>query len=318
MLRLNKDQQVCKIGKVKVGGQPGENPTLLLGTMFYNGHKIIENRKTAKFDKKRAEELINQQETLSDETGVPGALDLVANFTPEIEKYIDFVTGVTDMPFSIDIWTVEPKLGGAKYIAEQGLTDKAIYSSIAPWSKDIRKEIDTLKDLKLKHAILVAFDMADKSVEARIRLLDNTLLPQAKEAGFQNYLLDTAVLTLPSVSYSCLANRQLKEKYGYPTGCAPSNGTDVIKKDTEGKWGKNGFIGLDSGAHALASLLWNDWLLYGAIEHAKWMFPAVAIANVLQATLEAETVDQLPADPTHPLNKLFAKDVEELKKAMTK
>lgn len=315
MLKLNRKQEVYKIGGVKVGGQPGENPTFLLGTMFYNGHKIIEDRKTAKFDKKRAEELINKQETLSDQTGVPGGLDLVANSTFEIEKYIEFVTSVTDMPFSIDIWTVEPKLGGAKYIAEHGLADKAIYSSIAPWSKDIRKEIDTLKVLKLKNAILVAFDMADKSVEARVRLLDEKLLPWAKEAGFTNFLLDTAVLTIPSISYSCLSNQRLKEKYGCPTGCAPSNGTDILKKEAEQKWEKVGFHGLDSAAHALGAFLWNDWLLYGAIESAKWMFPAVAMANVLQATLEFSPKD-LPADPNHPLNKLFAKDVAELKKAI--
>ncbi len=45
MFRFDKEQIVYNIGGVKVGGQLGENPTVLSGTMFYNGHKIIEKRK---------------------------------------------------------------------------------------------------------------------------------------------------------------------------------------------------------------------------------------------------------------------------------
>ncbi|MFQ5887970.1 MAG: tetrahydromethanopterin S-methyltransferase, partial [Candidatus Hydrothermarchaeales archaeon] len=163
MFRFDTEQIVYDIGGVKVGGQPGENPTVLSGTMFYNGHKIIESRKEGRFDKKRAEELINKQEALSDQTGIPGMLDLVANFPEEIRKYIDFVTSVTEMPFSTDIWKVKPKLAAAKYIKEVGLIDRAIYSSIAPWSEDIEKEVAELKKLRLKNAILVAYNAADKT-----------------------------------------------------------------------------------------------------------------------------------------------------------
>ncbi len=308
-LRFQREQRTCEIGGVRVGGQPGENPTCLLGTIFYTGHKIVENRKRCEFDRKRAEELINRQETLSDETGVPGMLDLVANFPEEITGYIDFVTSVTDMPFSIDIWKLKPKLAAAHYVSEQGLKDKAIYSSIAPWSEDLQREVRELKELGIKSAIVVCFNPEDKTTAGKIRVLDD-LLPRAEEAGVVNPLIDTSVLSVPAASFSFQANRMIKEKFGLPVGCAPSNGTDMWKMPKE-TWGKLGFAGVDSSAHALGALLWNDFLLYGPIESAPWVFPAVATADVILSTLVLDETGELPSEH-HPLRLLFPEFVEEV------
>ena len=44
MFRVNKKQRVVEIGNVKIGGK-GENPVVLVGTLFYTCHKIVEKRK---------------------------------------------------------------------------------------------------------------------------------------------------------------------------------------------------------------------------------------------------------------------------------
>lgn len=310
--RFKKDQFVAEIGNVKIGGQPGENPTVLLGTMFYNGHKIIEKRKGARFDRQRAEELINRQETLSDETGVPGMLDLVANFPEEIAAYIDFVADKTDMPFSTDIWTVEPKIAAAEHVAEVGLLDRYLYNSIAPWSKDLPREIKALKELGVKNALLVAFNPEDPTPAGRLKLLEDMLIPAAKEAGVKNILVDTSVLNIPATAFSILGGLAVKEQYGYPVGCAPSNGTDMWKTPRE-RWEKKGFIGVDAGAHAI-SALYNDLLLYGPIESASWMFPAIAAADSILATFAYDESEALPDSPTHPLYLHFSDFAEALKK----
>ncbi|RMF89200.1 MAG: tetrahydromethanopterin S-methyltransferase subunit H [Methanobacteriota archaeon] len=311
MFRFERPQAVVEIGGVRFGGQPGENPTMLLGTMFYNGHKIVEKRKGARFDRKRAEELINRQETLSDETGVPGMLDLVANFPEEIEAYIDFVASVTDMPFATDIWTVEPKLAAARHVAEVGLLDRYLYNSIAPWSKDLERETAELRDLGVKNALLVAFNTADRTPEGRIRILEDLLIPAAEKAGVKNILVDTSVLNIPATAFSILGGLTVKEAFGYPVGCAPSNGTDMWKTPKE-RWGKLGFAGVDSAAHAVASL-YNDFLLYGPIESAPWIFPAVAAADSILSTFRFDEEGALP-EPGHPLSLHFPEFVEELGK----
>ena len=312
MFSFKKEQKVYKIGNVKVGGQPGENPTVLIGTMFYSGHKIVQNRKKGEFDKERAAELIKTQEELSKQTGIPCMLDVVAILPEEYEVYLDFVTSITDMPIVLDAWKIPPKLAGAKYAAEHGLTEKVIYSSIAPWSEDIKKEIDAVKQLGLKNCIVVAYNPADKTPQGRVNILKESLLQNARDAGFENILIDTSNLNIPTLAFNLLANYKVKEEFGLPVGCAPSNGTDMWKMPKQ-VWGKMGFAGVDSGCHAIASILWNDFLLYGPIESAPWIFPAVATANTILSTLVYTETQKLPSDPNNPLNKLFPEFLNELK-----
>lgn len=316
MFRFKKPQRVVEIGDVKVGGQPGENPTVLLGTMFYNGHKIIESRKQGRFDKKRAEELINRQETLSEQTGVPGMVDLVANFPDEIRGYIDFVTSVSDMPFSTDIWKVKPKLAAAQYVKEVGLADRYLYNSIAPWSEDMERETTELSSIGIKNALLVAFNTEDRTPQGRVKLLEEVLIPNAEKARVENILVDTSVLNVPSTAFSIIGGLRIKETFGLPVGCAPSNGTDMWKVPRE-KWGKTGFAGADSAAHAVASL-YNDFLLYGPIESAPWIFPAIAAANSILATFAFDESGALPSGSKHPLNLLFPDFVAELRREKDK
>jgi tetrahydromethanopterin S-methyltransferase subunit H len=79
-------------------------------------------------------------------------------------------------------------------------------------------------------------------------------------------------------------------------------------------WGKLGFAGVDSAAHAISAIFWNDFLLYGPIESSKWMFPAIATANSMLSTFVFEETEFLPEDPSHPINKLYSDFVDALKK----
>ncbi len=316
MFTLEKEQKVYEIGGVNVGGQPGENCTLMLGSMFYTGHKKVleseQDRETGKFNKQYAEELINKLETLSDQTGIPAGLDLVANYAEEAAKYIDFITSVTDMPFSTDIWNVKPKLGAAKYVAEQNLQGRHLYNSIAAWSTDIETEILTLKELKLKNVLMVAFNAQDPSIQGKVNIVREKLLPWSQRAGFENFLIDTSLMSIPSSAFSFLASRRIKEEFGFPVGCAPSNGSDMVKKKTERTFEKTGFIALDSAAHALASIFWNDFLLFGPIESASWLFPAIATANSMLPAFIWEERKALPERQDHPLNKFYSDFVDSL------
>ncbi|WP_456474604.1 tetrahydromethanopterin S-methyltransferase subunit H family protein [Candidatus Pyrohabitans sp.] len=305
--------RVVRIGDVKFGGRRGENPTVLIGTMFYNGHKILHSRRKGEFDRARAEELINRQEELSDATGMPAMLDIVANFGEEAKRYIDFVAEVTDMPFSTDIWTEKPKVEAARYIAEVGLQERHLYNSLAPWAKDPEYEVRELSKLGLKNVLVVAFNTQNPTPRGRVELLKDVLLPRAERAGFKNVLVDTSLISIPSAPFSFLASRLVREEFGLPVGCAPSNGTDLIKKEVEERWGRLGFVGIDSAAHALAALLWNDFLLYGPVESAPWIFPAIANVNAMLATLLYEETGELPASESHPIHRFYQDFVNELK-----
>lgn len=77
MFKFETPQKIYEIGGIRIGGQPGELPATLIGSIFYQGHKIVEDPKKGVFDRARAEELIVKQDELSDLTGNPCMLDVV-------------------------------------------------------------------------------------------------------------------------------------------------------------------------------------------------------------------------------------------------
>ena len=307
--RYERDQEICDIAGIKVGGQPGQNPPLLMASLFQKGDKLVESRKKRKFDRDGAAERIKEMERLSDETGVPGIVAMVANSPEEMKAYVDFFVGVSDRPFAIDIWVQDTRVEATRYICEQGLADRLLYNSITPWDEDIPGQVETLKELGVKHIVVQAFDIEDKTPAGRPKSLRN-MLKMVDEGDFQSILVDTAVMNLPATAFSLLANSLVKEEFGLPVGSAPSNGTYMWKKSRE-MWGSKGFVGVDAGIHAICALA-SDFMLYGPMTGTQRIFPAVAAASALLATLVYDDTGELPEEKSHPLNLLFSDMVEQL------
>jgi tetrahydromethanopterin S-methyltransferase subunit H len=301
MFKYQAKQKVCNIGGVKVGGQIGENPPLLIGNMFQKGDLILEDRKGGKFNRTAAEERIRELEKISLETGVPCLIAMVANSEEEIKGYIDFFTSVTKMPFAIDIWQQKTRVAAARYIAKQGLQARALYNSITPWDEDINAQVSELRELGIKHVVIQVFDMEDKKPTGRVKSLKN-LLPLVEKGNFESILVDTAVMNLPATTFSLVANTLIKNEFGFPVGFAPSNGTYMWRK-AAGEQGKDKFPAIDAGVHAIAALA-SDFLFYGPLTGTSRVFPAVAAASSMMAALAFNEGALLPTG-NHPLNLLF-------------
>ncbi|MEM2691768.1 MAG: tetrahydromethanopterin S-methyltransferase subunit H, partial [Candidatus Bathyarchaeia archaeon] len=69
MFKFEKEQKIFEIANVKVGGQPGQLPTLLIGSIFYHKHKIVKDERKGEFDKEKAEEALKKEEEISNRTG---------------------------------------------------------------------------------------------------------------------------------------------------------------------------------------------------------------------------------------------------------
>jgi tetrahydromethanopterin S-methyltransferase subunit H len=211
------EQKVCEIGGVKFGGQPGDYPTVVCSSIFQKGDRIFEGKRKEGFNEKRAGELLKTQDKLWAETGVPGMADIVANTGKEFKLYVDFVTTVSDMPFCVDAWKMKPKLEGVAYCAEKGLLDRMFYNSLTVWEEDLETEIREISQMGVKHVLLVAFDMADQMPSGRItgtqKLLDAI---EKVGAEFESIFVDTSVMNGPATALCGIANRMIKEKWGFP------------------------------------------------------------------------------------------------------
>lgn len=313
MFRFETEQKVCEIGGVKFGGQPGDYPTVVCSSIFQKGDKVFEGKRKEGFDEKRAEELLKTQDKFYQETGVPGMADIVGNTGKELQLYVDFVVSVSDMPFCVDAWKMKPKLEGAAYCAEKGLLDRMFYNSLTVWEEDIETEIREIASIGVKHVLLVSFDMADQMPAGRISGTQKLLDAMEKaDAKFESIFVDTSVMNGPATSFCGLANRLIKEKWGFPTASAPSNGSYMWKKARE-LWGFKGWSAADAGLEALASFFYHDMIFSGPMAGATRIFPAVAMADAFLASAVFAETKKLPAAENHPLYKLFPEFVEQLR-----
>jgi tetrahydromethanopterin S-methyltransferase subunit H len=313
MFKFETEQKVCEVGGVKFGGQPGEYPTAVCSSIFQKGDKVFTGKRKEGFDEKRAEELLKTQERLTEETGIPGMADIVANTGQEFETFIDFVVSNSNMPFCIDAWVMKPKLAGAAYCAEKGLLDRMFYNSLTVWEKDLETEIREISQIGVKHVLLVAFDQEDQLPSGRItgtqRLLDAI---EKVGAEFESIFVDTSVMNGPATAFCGIANRMIKEKWGFPGASAPSNGSYMWKKAQE-LWGFKGWAAADAGLEALSAFMYHDMIFSGPMAGATRIFPAVAMADAFLASAAFAETKEFPKDQNHPLYKLFPEFVEQLK-----
>jgi tetrahydromethanopterin S-methyltransferase subunit H len=313
MFRFETGQKVCEIGGVKFGGQPGEYPTVIVPSIFQKGDKVFEGGRKEGFNRERATELVKMCDKLCVETGIPYMADIVATKGDEFQRYIDFYVETTCMPFCVDAWVMKPKLEAAAYCAQKGLLDRMFYNSITVWEKDLETEIKEIYDIGVKHVLLVAFDPADMMPTGRIsgtqKLLDAIDKVGAK---FESIFVDTSVMNGPATAMCCVANRLIKEKWGFPCGSAPSNGSYMWKAARE-MWGQKGWAGVDAALEALASFLYHDVIFSGPMAGSDRVFPAVAMADAFTATLVFSETKKIPDLESHPLRKLFPDFVEQLK-----
>lgn len=313
MFQFDTEQQVCEVGGVKFGGQPGDYPTVVCNSIFQKGDKVFPGKRKDGFDEKMAADLLKTQEKLSEETGVPGMADIVANTGKEFKTFIDFVVDNSDMPFCIDAWTVKPKLEAAAYCAEKGLLDRMFYNSITVWEQDLDTEISEMKQIGVKNVLLVSFDQEDQMPSGRIsgtqKLLDAI---EKNGAKFENMFVDTSVMNGPATALCGLANKMVKEKWGFATGSAPSNGSYMWKEARE-KWGFKGWSAADAALESLSAFMYHDIIFSGPMVGAQRIMPAIAMADAFLATAVFSETGRLPKDPNHPLFKLFPDFVENLK-----
>ncbi|HAM52998.1 MAG TPA: tetrahydromethanopterin S-methyltransferase [Nitrospiraceae bacterium] len=314
MFSFEKTQRIFDINGIKVGGQPGENPPVMISSMFHNKDKIVRDRK-GNFDRERAKEIIRKQEELSKVTGIPGIVAMVANSPEEAKIYVDFFLETTDMPFGIDMWVAEQRAKATEYIAKIGVQHKFLYNSITPWDKDIKGQVARLKDLGIRHVVIQAFDDQDQTPAGRMKSLES-ILGQGADS-FETMIVDTSVMNLPSTSFSLIANRLIKEKHGLPCGGAYSNGTHMWK-EIKDIWGLEGFKAMDAVIQGMSSALWSDFNFCGPAVTAPRVFPAVASAHMLLSTFVYDETKTIFDNKNLPIRKYFSDFIGKLQQGGTR
>jgi tetrahydromethanopterin S-methyltransferase subunit H len=306
VIKFGKEQKVFDIAEVNIGGQPGEYPTVLIGSIFYEKHSLVQDPNKGIFDHTQAETQIKALEELSNKTGNPFILDVVGITFDAFIKYIDFIADVTKAPFLVDGPSADVRIPAIKHAFEIGLDDRAIYNSIDYNVKE--NEISNLKEIGVKSSVILAFNPQNVWPEGRLEILRGApgkmgLLEAATKAGIEKPLIDTAVLDVPSIGLALDAITLVKNETGLPTGCAPSNAITTWKK-VKREFSLTGYDTCTASAGVMTLTAGANFLLYGPIELANRVFPACAMADALIAYAGRRSGIK-PKVSTHPLFKIF-------------
>lgn len=257
--------------------------TVLIGSIFYSRHSIVEDHSKGIFDRAKAEELINRQEELSDKYQIPSTLDVVAETGEAMVKYLDFILDHYDKPFVLDGY-VDARIAGLRYAVEHGVVDRIIYNSIS--TMNTKDELELIKSAGVKYAIVFCYDPSHTTPTRRFVLLSGDarregLISRAKKLGISELLIDVVPTDIKSLGEVLETLLLVKSAYPYPAGCGPANVSyymaEYLRKELDVRV-------LVSSVDSVAQLF-SDFLFYGPIERSKIAFESAFIIEEVKEGL---------------------------------
>jgi tetrahydromethanopterin S-methyltransferase subunit H len=299
MFSFTKDQNIVDISGIKIGGQPGIYPTVLIGGLFFKGEPNFT----------LAEKQIKNMLNLSKKLGSPSITDFFIRKEEYIDKILTFIEKKypKNLPFSIDIIEPDLKIKTLEMLEKKNLLSRVIYNSIHVGITP--EEKDSLQTHTPNTAILVAFNPKDKSPDGKIEILQNGanlietgLLDLTKKLGIKNILVDTAAMAPGDNSGAAIAAIPvMKEELGLPTGCAIHNVVEKSKWLDDFEYARKK---VDASSNVNIPLFGGDFAIFGPIHNSELVFPIISWQDILISEYVENYFGVVP-DASHPRRILF-------------
>lgn len=297
MFVFKKEQQVFDFGGIPIGGHPGENPTVLIGGLFFKGQSIMEDTREGIFDKKTAKEWIESAESMMNKTGHPLMIQAFGRTPTAMENHLSWLADNFEGPFMFESTNSKARLRAIEYCEESGLTERAIYNSINLSMKE--DENDKLKDSSLDMAVILGWSPKATTLPERLETIRD-VLTFSESLGIKKFIVDPA--TMPVGAGYGLEHRTtiaVKSELGLPTCLAPHNAPSAWRFIRQPGFDDESTQNATIVAAAVAAQLFaTDAIMFGALSHSKEVFTSVAlIANAI-ASAVAEANRALDIDRT--------------------
>lgn len=304
MIKFDRDQEVFDIGGVKVGGQPGELPPVMIGSLFHQGHGIVKDRESGIFNSEKASRLIRRQDEVSRMLGVGCMVDVVAETEEAMESNLRFVVQETESPFLVNAPTASVRIHGVRVARDLGALDRAVYDSV-----NYRVDEDErggIKDSGVEAAIVQAFNPRKPMPDGMVEIVKGNgdregLLSISRKAGITKPLLFTPVLDLPSVGFAARGIYLLKRDLGLPCGTAP---VGVVGRSRQIKpVPKSIKRACRSSVVSMCQAMGADYIIYGTMARCRRVMTAAAVADAA-ISYNARTMGVRPRGES-PLTVMF-------------
>jgi tetrahydromethanopterin S-methyltransferase subunit H len=294
------DYQVLKIGNATIGGPLGSATGLVVGSIFYDKHSIVSDAFGGEFDESRAAILVDQINKLAERYGVQMAFDVIAAAPEAMERFLEFVSTRTTFPILINATDADTRMAGLEAAAKLDILNRSIFASLNEDTED--EELEMLGKHRPAAVLVLANDIGDPTPEGSCKMVENYFQPMLREIGITVPIVDLGTMDPPSIGINIRSIQAVRERFGYPAGCAFSNcfpqwtGLNELGR----KW-----VDLSLAAAMVACRgAGADFLHYGIIEKAAMAAHVIGTAEMFYG-FAAQEIDgyQLPKD--HALYKMF-------------
>ncbi|GAB6174110.1 hypothetical protein JCM15765_35880 [Paradesulfitobacterium aromaticivorans] len=294
------DYHVLKIGNATIGGTLGSTTGLVVGSIFYDKHTIVSDPFAGEFNEARAALMVDRVNKLSKRYGVQMAFDVIAASPEAMERFLEFVSVRTSLPLLINATEAETRIAGLKAADKLGILDRAVYASLNEDTED--EELELLGRYRPAAVMILASDISNPTPEGSCEMIENYYQPMLKEIGVTTPIVDLGTMDPPSIGLNIRQIQTVRERFGYPAGCAFSNcfsqWTSVNRLGRE-------WVNLSLGAALVACrAAGGDYLHYGIIEKAAMAAHVAATAEVFYG-FAAQELDGHRLPEGHALWQMF-------------
>lgn len=294
------DYQVLKIGNATIGGPLGSATGLVVGSIFYDNHSVVSDAFEGEFDESRAATLVDRVNKLAEKYGLQMAFDVIAASEEAMERFLEFVSARTTLPLLINATDADTRMAGLEAAAKLNILDRSIFASLNEDTED--EELEMLGKHRPAAVMILANDIGDPTPEGSCDMVENYFHPMLKEIGVAVPIVDLGTMDPPSIGINIRSIQAVRERFGYPAGCAFSNCFPQWTGLNE--LGRN-WVNVSLAAALVACRgAGADFLHYGIIEKAAIAAHAAGTAEVFYG-FAAQEIDGHSLPKEHALYKMF-------------
>ncbi|MHA1636753.1 MAG: hypothetical protein ACTSUO_06915 [Candidatus Thorarchaeota archaeon] len=288
MFVFKKEQQVIDFGGVQVGGNPGENPTVLIGGLFFKDQPIVMSAKKGEFDSTLAKSWVDDGVTMAEKTGHPLIIQVYGRTTQAIENHLSWLIEHYDGPFMFESTSVKARARAIEFCDETGVSHRAIYNSINLSTKS--DELELIKNSSLNMAVVLGWSPRATSLIDRMDTVKK-MVQIATDAGIEKFVVDPATMPVGAgygLDYRTIL--AIKSELGLPTCLGPENAPSAWKFIRQNKLDDDTtFLSSIIAATTAAQVMATDCIMYGSMIWTKEVFAATALIGNAIATCTAES-----------------------------
>ncbi len=289
-----------RIGEATIGGPLGSHTGLLVGSIFYDKHSLVHDAFAGDFDEDRAGELLRRATTASRRYGVQLAIDVIAASEDAMAKFLPFVAEACPLPMMINASEAEVHIAGLEIAAKYDVLDRCIFASLNLDTED--EELAALRRHRPAAVMIMANDGADPTPQGAVGFIEDFYLPMLDDIGFDRAIVDLGTMDPPSVGLCMRGITEVRDRFGFPAGCAFSN---CLSQWTGLREQGREFVNYSLGAALVACrAAGGDFLHYGLIEKTEAVAHMAGSAEVFFG-FAAQELDGATLPEGHALLKMF-------------